>query len=99
LITFKRGAFWGLNSIKPIAMKYGSLVGSNPAHDVMGMVPHFIFCTLHGYITLHIKEYPVFRPNEYFWKNHWDEKNEQKWECYARVIRKIIAESFDFKLV
>ena len=27
------------------------------------------------YMTLHMKVYPVFRPNDYFWANHWDEKS------------------------
>ena len=50
--------------------------------------------------TLHMKIYPVFKPNEYFWKNHWDEKSsESKWEAYARVIREdIIAKSHNFEL-
>ena len=49
---------------------------------------------------MHIKIYPIFKPNEFFWKNHWDEKSgEAKWEAYARVVREeIIAKSFNFKL-
>ena len=35
---------------------------------------------------------PVFCPNDFFWKNHWNEEKEEKWICYARVIRDIIAE-------
>ena len=34
---------------------------------------------------------PVFKPNEYFWKNHWDGK-EEKWKLYARVMQKICAD-------
>jgi hypothetical protein len=45
-----------------------------------------------------MKIYPVFKPNEYFWKNHWDEKSgEKQWEAYARVVREIIAKSHDLK--
>jgi hypothetical protein len=29
---------------------------------------------------------PIFEPNEYFWQNHWDGK-EEKWEAYARAVR------------
>lgn len=49
---------------------------------------------------MYVKIYPVFKPNEYFWKNHWDESSgEQKWEAYARVVRDdIMAKSFGFKL-
>lgn len=49
---------------------------------------------------MRFKVYPVFKPNEYFWANHWNEKSgEQKWEAYARVVREeIIAKSFNFEL-
>lgn len=50
----------------------------------------FVDCTLH--------ELPTFVPNEYFWKTHWKEGEEEKWQCYARVIREIIADVGDFKL-
>lgn len=46
-----------------------------------------------------MKMYPVFKPNQYFWDNHWKEGKEEKWQAYARVIREeVIAKSFDFKL-
>jgi len=52
------------------------------------------------FITQHVKVYPVFKPNDYFWDHHWDPNSgEEKWETYARIIREeIIAPSFDFKL-
>ena len=51
-------------------------------------------------MTLHMKIYPVFKPNEFFWKNHYDEKSGQtKWEAYMKVVREeIMAKSFDFDL-
>ena len=39
-----------------------------------------------------LKELPVFKPNEYFWKNHWNKDKEERWEAYARVMRQLIAE-------
>jgi hypothetical protein len=45
--------------------------------------------------TLHMKVYPVFKPNDYFWEHHWDGK-EQKWEAYARAVRQIIIDSHGF---
>lgn len=47
-----------------------------------------------------LKVYPVFKPNDYFWKHHWDEKTgEEKWQAFARVVRKeVMAKSFDLKL-
>jgi len=51
-------------------------------------------------MTLHMKIYPVFKPNEFFWKNHYDEKSGQtKWDAYMKVVREeIMAKSFDFDL-
>jgi len=51
-------------------------------------------------MTLHMKIYPVFKPNEYFWKNHFDEKSGlTKWDTYLKVVREeIMAKSFNFEL-
>ena len=47
---------------------------------------------MHGGITLYtVHELPVFEPNEYFWKHHWDGK-EQRWQAYARAVRTIMIE-------
>ena len=65
----------------------------------MNIVSHFVLIALNPYITLHLKEYPTFVPNDYFWKHHWNEKSgEQRWEAYARVIREIIAQGHNFPL-
>lgn len=39
---------------------------------------------------------PVFEPNEYFWKNHWDGK-EEKWKAYARAMQQIMCEASGYK--
>jgi hypothetical protein len=44
------------------------------------MVPNM---AVFAYYDLH--EMPVFEPNEYFWKHHWDGK-EDKWKAYARAV-------------
>jgi hypothetical protein len=43
-------------------------------------------------------ELPIFTPNEYFWQNHWDGR-EEKWVAYARAVRQIIATQGDFQLL
>lgn len=52
------------------------------------------------YFTINAKIYPVFKPNDYFWKHHWSPNSgEEKWQAYARVIREeIMAKSYNFKL-
>ena len=51
-------------------------------------------------MSIELRIYPVFKPNEYFWKNHWNESlGEKKWETYARIVRKeIMAREGNFKL-
>jgi len=44
--------------------------------------------------TVNYRIFPVFRPNEYFWKNHHKE-GEERWQTYARAIREIIHEGGD----
>ena len=37
LVAFKRGAFFGLNAVKPIALKYYSPFFS-PSHDILNVI-------------------------------------------------------------
>lgn len=39
---------------------------------------------------------PVFKPNEYFWKHHWDGK-EEKWVAFARAVRKCMQKTGGFE--
>jgi len=41
-------------------------------------------------------EMPVFEPNEYFWANHWDGK-EEKWQAYARAVRQVMMDASGLK--
>ena len=50
------------------------------------------------FITLKVSELPTFAPNEYFWKNHWKEGKEEKWEAFARAVREIMAEVGGLKI-
>ena len=52
-------------------------------------------CNLFAYATY--KEFPVFRPNEYFWKNHVKE-GEEKADAYCRVMREFLASEMDMPL-
>jgi hypothetical protein len=51
-----------------------------------------------GFINLTVNVLPVFAPNDYFWKHHWQEGKEEKWEAYARVVRQIMSEVGSLKL-
>ena len=98
LIEFKKGAFFGLNSVQPLAYKYYSNT-INTSHDVITIIPHIVIICWAPYTILHMKQYPTFKPNEYFFEHHWDPKSgEEKWQAFARVIRDIIQKGFDFKI-
>lgn len=66
VIQFKRGPFSGLNSVQPFALKYWSLNGVSQQNDTIGM-GHLYYCYLSMFTMMHMKIYPVFKPNEYFW--------------------------------
>ena len=85
VVSFKKGAFTHLRPVKPFSCKTWSIGGVSP-NDAGGMSLFALINLSIGSIWgFDIKEMPVFEPNEYFWKHHWDGK-EPKWEAYARVV-------------
>ena len=59
----------------------------SPCHgDAINFVAHILVCIHTGFSMYNVCEMPVFEPNEYFWANHWDGK-EEKWQAYARAVR------------
>jgi hypothetical protein len=69
-----------------------SLTGIKPVHgDSLSLIHFFTIFMGHGITLYTLIELPVFTPNEYFWKNHWDGK-EEKWQLFARTVRKIMAD-------
>ena len=61
-----------------------------------GFVHHVLTCSAF-FVTLNVYEMPIFRPNDFFWKNH-QREGEEKWETYSRVIRDIISEGGDIPI-
>ena len=58
----------------------------------MGIMESAAYMNMNSSTKMIFSELPVFKPNEYFWANHWNEGKEERWEAYARVIRTIICE-------
>lgn len=57
----------------------------------------YIQVMLHCLFTIYtVYEMPVFAPNDYFWKHHWDGK-EEKWVAYSRAVRQIMIERGGFE--
>lgn len=98
LLQFKRGAFASLLAVKPFYSKTWTLtgvsMGSTDGISLFAYVCSLFSCGIASFI---LYEMPVFRPNEFFWQNHWDGK-EDKWVAYARAVRIVMAEAGNFKL-
>jgi hypothetical protein len=60
--------------------------GVSPSSGILDGFSHHILMMGCYFATVDMFEMPVFRPNEFFWKNHVKE-GEEKWQTYARVIR------------
>ena len=69
LIKFKKGAFAGLNSIMPVGIIYDSAVISL-ASACMPFESHCPLAVSNPYTICTVKEFPIFKPNDYFFKNH-----------------------------
>ena len=57
---------------------------------VCPMWAHVMLSGLNLWCSISCLELPDFVPNEYFWKTHLKE-GEQKWQCYARCVKEIMA--------
>lgn len=69
LINFKKGAFMGLNTVFPKLSKFHSCF-QTPSSGVIEGLPHYVMATCIPFAWCEIIHLPVFRPNEYLWKNH-----------------------------
>jgi len=96
LIEFKKGAFVSLQSIKPVLHLFNSWTQSNSTGVLDGM-QHYVLSACNPYSTLEVLDLPIFEPNDFFFKHHMKEGEEQ-WETYMRVIRQIMAEEGGLEL-
>lgn len=52
---------------------------------------------VHGGLSIYtVCEMPVFEPNDYFWKHHWQEGKEEKWQAFSRAVRSLMMEHGGF---
>lgn len=100
LIKFKKGAFASLLPVKPYIIKNQSLFGNGLNLGSALGYWHYafvIFSSVAGYASF--SEMPVFAPNDYFWKNHWDGKDPaDKWKVYAEAVREAMAKTGNLQL-
>jgi len=97
LLTFKKGAFAGLNTVQPVVMKY-NWKGFSPTWEGMPFICHGALMLMHlGYYTCEVHVLPDFKPNDHLFENHSD-KGEEQWEVYAWAVRDVMAKFGGFKL-
>ena len=77
LIKFAKGAFTGLHNIQPMGISYKAAL-TNVGNGVLPFISHFMIVTGNPYVFANMQVLPVFKPNEYFWKNH-QQEGEEKW--------------------
>ena len=96
IIQFKRGAFMSCRSIWPKIHKWHSYFQS-PCTGVVDGLPQYLIGAACPFNTVTRVEMPVFRPNEFFWKNH-QKEGEENWQTYMRVLRQLMSEVSDLPL-
>ncbi len=86
-----------MRGVKPFFSKVESFTGILPVHgDATSFWAYLVLLAAPGWSTFTLHELPVFTPNDYFWKHHWDGK-EEKWEVFARTMQHIIADLGHFE--
>lgn len=78
-------------SVLPYVLKY-DYPYMTPSPAAFNMVASIWLSCSVPYSQVTKFELPVFRPNEFFFKNHQREK-EERWETYARVVRDLMSEA------
>ena len=95
LCRFKKGAFASLLPIQPSTLKVPS-----PMISLLPNSALFVTCCEPVFFrTMTVKYYPVFVPNEYFWKTHWEpnKEKEEKVDTYMRAIHEIMMKGGNLK--
>jgi len=94
LLKFKKGPFASLLPIQPYTVNTHSMVISVALNYSQFIKSHSL-----PNKTLNIDVYPVFEPNEYFWKTHWEpnQEKEKKVDTYIRCMRQIMIDGSGFK--
>lgn len=91
MLQFKKGAFTSLRSVQPLYIETGYSGNISPSQASVGFLSHLEIIAGSGLLRIKVHYFPDFEPNDYFWKHHWQEGKEEKWEAFARVVRDIIS--------
>ena len=97
LINFKRGAFLGLRAVFPKVHIQHSMF-QQPSSGILEGLPFYLIGSAIPFSYLQIIHMPIFRPNEYFYKHH-KKEGEEDYQAFMRVVRELMAEVGGFELV
>ena len=98
ITQFKKGAFASLRAVQPVVLQYKTATKIRHSIDVAGFLYHTLISWSQYSVTMKTSSLPNFEPNEYFWKHHWQEGKEEKWEAFARVVRQIMCDYGGMKM-
>jgi hypothetical protein len=90
-LNFKKGAFIGLNTVRPVVLKY-KWQGLSPTWEGMPFIAHGCFLNMYvgGNKHVDVNVLPPFLPNDYLFETHKD-KGKDKWEIFAWAVRDVMA--------
>jgi len=89
-VRYKKGAFMGLNSVRPMILKYQSshFMPNNAGIGELSMMT-FLWCSFSP-VVCEVTFLPVFTPNECLFSNM--KPGQEKWEVYAQAVREVMSE-------
>ena len=70
MVKFMKGAFVGLTSIRPKAVRYNNFGSVSTGSGILDGLAHHILVQACLFTILEVYEMPIFRPNDFFWKHH-----------------------------
>ena len=95
LLTFKKGAFAGLNTVQPVVIKY-SWDKMSPTWEGMPFICHGNMMLNCGTYKCEVSVLPPFKPNDYLFSKHGKE-GQEKWEVFAEAVRDVMAKQGNLK--
>lgn len=96
ILKFKRGSFAALLPVKPLIYNVYQESHYHMSIGVMPVVLSYIKNFCHGINPLYSIDMPIIRPTEYMFQNY-SNLGSEKWEVYAEVVKKIMAEVGNLK--
>lgn len=89
LLSFKKGAFAGLNTVQPVVIKY-TWDKMSPTWEGMPFICHSCLQYNYGTYGVEVHVLPPFKPNDYLFEKHTKDGQEQ-WEVFAEAVRDVMA--------